>query len=83
MICELNPVFIFSTAPQVTFFYPNKPKNLTPSVFLHRAEDPLSVQPQSKEAFMEKKELKKLLAGLSLAGLVTGATLGGFGCATA
>ncbi len=32
---------------------------------------------------MEKKELKKLLAGLSLAGLVAGATLGGFGCATA
>jgi radical SAM modification target selenobiotic family peptide len=36
-----------------------------------------------KEGFMEKDDLKKLLAGLSIAGLVAGATLTGFGCATA
>jgi radical SAM modification target selenobiotic family peptide len=32
---------------------------------------------------MDKNELKQLLAGLSIAGLVAGATLTGFGCATA
>ncbi len=31
---------------------------------------------------MEKKELKKLLAGLSIAGLLTGGTLLVSGCAT-
>lgn len=32
---------------------------------------------------MDKNELKKFLAGLGIAGLVAGATLTGFGCATA
>ncbi|MBU3950776.1 MAG: selenobiotic family radical SAM modification target peptide [Proteobacteria bacterium] len=32
---------------------------------------------------MDKNDLKKLLAGLSIAGLVAGASLTGFGCATA
>lgn len=32
---------------------------------------------------MDKNEVKKLLAGLSIAGLLTGATLSAFGCATA
>ena len=36
-----------------------------------------------KEDCMDKNELKKFLAGLSIAGLVAGATLTGFGCATA
>ncbi|MBA3009399.1 MAG: selenobiotic family radical SAM modification target peptide [Desulfobacula sp.] len=36
-----------------------------------------------KEDFMDKNDLKKLLAGLSIAGLVAGASLTGFGCATA
>lgn len=32
---------------------------------------------------MDKNDLKKILAGLSIAGLVAGACLTGFGCATA
>jgi len=32
---------------------------------------------------MDQGDLKKLLAGLSIAGLVAGAALTGFGCATA
>lgn len=32
---------------------------------------------------MDKNDLKKLLAGLSIAGLVAGATLTGGGCSTA
>ncbi len=32
---------------------------------------------------MDKKELKKVLAGLSIASLVAGASLTGVGCATA
>jgi len=32
---------------------------------------------------MDKNDLKKLLAGLSIAGLIAGASLTGFGCATA
>lgn len=32
---------------------------------------------------MDKKDLKKLLAGLSIAGLVAGASLTGFSCSTA
>lgn len=32
---------------------------------------------------MDKNELKKLLAGLSIAGLVAGATMNCIGCATA
>lgn len=35
------------------------------------------------EDCMEKKDLKKFLAGLSIAGLVAGASLTGVGCATA
>jgi len=32
---------------------------------------------------MDKKELKKYLAGLSIAGLLAGASIAGIGCATA
>lgn len=32
---------------------------------------------------MDKNNLKKLLAGLGIAGLVAGASLNSFGCATA
>lgn len=36
-----------------------------------------------KENAMDKKELKKYLAGLSIAGLLAGASIAGIGCATA
>ncbi len=51
--------------------------------FFYNRTNALFLLTKDKEVDMEKKELKKLLAGLSVASLIAGAGLSVTGCATA
>ena len=51
--------------------------------FFYNRTNGLFLLTKDKEVDMDKKELKKLLAGLSVASLIAGAGLSVTGCATA
>jgi radical SAM modification target selenobiotic family peptide len=51
--------------------------------FFHDRSEAWFLLTKDKEVDMDKKELKKLLAGLSVASLIAGAGLSVTGCATA
>jgi len=51
--------------------------------FFYNRTKALFLLTKDKEVDMDKKELKKLLAGLSVASLIAGAGLSVTGCATA